>query len=111
MEEVEVNPRGPKTRATNKLTLNFRVASNPTLKDLIIILDEISLEPAQKQMVRKVETKITLPIKEKKNYEVQRTFQIRVIQAQQARSVRSKRRGDADTCKINLLVKDVNIVS
>lgn len=40
MEHVVFNPRRPKTQATNKLRLNFRVAWNPGLKDPILIIDE-----------------------------------------------------------------------
>jgi len=51
VEYVEFHPRRPKTQATNKLRLNFRVASNATLKYPLVILDEASPKFAQKMKV------------------------------------------------------------
>ena len=57
MQGVELQPRKPHTKATNKLRLKSKVVLNPSLKDLIIDVDEDSPVASQKAHVSKIKLK------------------------------------------------------
>ena len=51
MQSLKFQPRKPQTWASNKLILNSKVVSGPSLKGSMIVLNETPLKPTQKSMV------------------------------------------------------------